>query len=305
MSSPCTLIFTSSLFQVLDIQWREHIHDTPNDSCNSDFYITFPRHGSYGYRVGSRVYECYSGVLHLENAGVEAMFLNDRPNACTSIRIETGLLNEVRWSVGKKWKAPANSWEPEPDFKFPAVTIPSTPEIEYMHGQIYRRALAINPNERLRLEDLLIHLLERMFGHLANKRKLEPPAPISRREIELYLPMIERGKAYVHGNFQKEIGLAEIARHAFLSPYHFSRLFRHYTSFSPHQYLLEVRLSHAVRLLRNTSLSVTEIGFDSGFNSLDHFIATFTRRFRKSPLKFRRSKVRSAEHVSFVKNFDL
>ncbi|MCI0691447.1 AraC family transcriptional regulator [candidate division KSB1 bacterium] len=293
MSSPFKLIFSSSLFHVLDIQWREQIHDTSNESCLSDFYITFPRQGCYGYRVGSRVYECYSGVLHLENAGVEATFLNDRPNACTSLQIEADLLKEVGWSIGEGWKAPAHSWNADFDFRFPMVTIPSTPEIEYLHGLIYRRVLAKKPGELLQLEDLLIHLLERMFGHLANKRKLEAPMPISKRELELYLPVIERGKAYIHDNFQKEMGLAEIARHAFLSPYHFSRLFRHYTSFSPHQYLLEVRLSHAVRLLLNTSLAVTEVGFDSGFNSLDHFIATFTRRYRMSPLKFRRCKLRS------------
>jgi AraC-like DNA-binding protein len=303
MSSPCTLIFTSSLFQVLDIQWREQIHDTPNDSCNSDFYITFPRQGCYGYRVGSRVYECYSGVLHLENAGVEATFLNARPNACTSLRIDASLLNEIGWRAGKGWKAPTHSWDSESDFRFPAVTIPSTPEIEYMHRLIYGRALMMNSGELLHFDDLLIHLLERMFGHLANKRKLEAPLSISKRELELYLPMIERGKAFIHENFQKEIGLAEVASRAFLSPYHFSRLFRHYTSFSPHRYLLEVRLSHAVQLLRNTSLSVTEVGFDSGFNSLDHFIATFTRRYHISPLKFRRSRVRSAEVMSFANGF--
>ncbi len=294
MSAPCKLIFTSPLFHMLDIQWQEQCHDTPNDSCNSDFYITFPRQGCYGYRVGSRVHECYSGVLHLENAGVEATFLNARPNACTSLQIDASLLNEIGWRAGKGWRAPAHLWNPDLDFRFPAVTIPSTPEIEYMHRLIYGRALAMNSGERLYFEDLLIHLLERVFGHLANKSKLEAPMPISKREVELHLPVIERGKAYIHDNFQKAIGLAEVAQHAFLSPYHFSRLFRHYTSFSPHRYLLEVRLSHAVRLLLNTSLSVTEVGFDSGFNSLDHFIATFTRRYQRSPLKFRRRKLRSA-----------
>lgn len=293
MPVPFNLIFSSSLFHVLDIQWREHLQDTSNESCNSDFFITFPRQGCYGYKVGSRVYECYSGVLHLENAGVEATFLNDRPNACTSIRIEAELLKEIGWSMNKGWKAPADLWNADFGFSFPAITIPSTPEIEYMHELIYRRVQAKNPGELLQLEDLLIHLLERTFGHLGNKRTFEAPISISKRELELYLPVIERGKTYIHDNFQKEIGLAEIARHAFLSPYHFSRLFRHYTAFSPHRYLLEVRLSHAVRLLLNTSLAVTEIGFDAGFNSLDHFIATFTRRYGISPLQFRRTKLHS------------
>jgi len=91
---------------------------------------------------------------------------------------------------------------------------------------------------------------------------------------------------YMLANFQRELTLAEIARHAFVSDFHFSRIFKKFTARSPHQYLLELRLQHAL-LLRNTSLSVSEICFASGFNSFPHFIASFTRRYRISPSKAR------------------
>jgi AraC-like DNA-binding protein len=39
--------------------------------------------------------------------------------------------------------------------------------------------------------------------------------------------------------------------------------------------------------VRNTSLSVTEICFASGFNSLAHFVATFTKRYKMSPSQAR------------------
>ncbi len=290
MSSPPKPIFSSSLFRVLDIQRRERTHPTSNEAYNGDFFITFPRQGAYGYKVGARVHECYSGMLHLENAGVAATFLNDIPHTCTSIAIAADLLQEIGGRVRADGSAPAHWRNADFDFRFPAATVPSTPEIEYLHGLIYRKAFAQTRRETLPLEDLLLHLLERTLAHLADNRKLEAPMALGKRDLELYLPMIERSKEYIHENFKKELELAEIARHAFLSPYHFSRLFRHYTAFSPHRYLLEVRLSHAVTLLLNTSLAVTEIGFDSGFNSLDHFIATFTRRYGTSPLQFRRRK---------------
>jgi len=44
----------------------------------------------------------------------------------------------------------------------------------------------------------------------------------------------------------------------FVSDFHFSRIFKKFTARSSHQYLLELRLQHALLLLRNTSLSVSD-----------------------------------------------
>jgi len=49
-----------------------------------------------------------------------------------------------------------------------------------------------------------------------------------------------------------------------------------------------ILLNRARFLLLNTSLSITEICFESGFNSLEHFIAAFTQHNGASPRKYRR-----------------
>jgi transcriptional regulator GlxA family with amidase domain len=77
----------------------------------------------------------------------------------------------------------------------------------------------------------------------------------------------------------------EIAGYCFVSPFHFSRLFKTFTAFSPHQFLLNTRLKNAEILLKNTSLSIADIAFASGFNSIEHFSTAFKNKFKCAPSK--------------------
>ncbi len=70
----------------------------------------------------------------------------------------------------------------------------------------------------------------------------------------------------------------------------FRKLFKAQTGFSPHAYVLEMRLNRAKALLRETSLSVEEIGGAVGFSSLAYFSAAFQKRTGVSPSSFRVSK---------------
>jgi AraC-like DNA-binding protein len=83
--------------------------------------------------------------------------------------------------------------------------------------------------------------------------------------------------------------LANLARSAGMSPYHFLRIFRQVAGVTPHQFLLMRRLTCAAERLRHTDLPVAAIAFDTGFGDL----STFNRRFRRvmgvSPGEYRRA----------------
>src|SRR5688572_3936088 len=99
---------------------------------------------------------------------------------------------------------------------------------------------------------------------------------------------IENGKLFMHANFASRISLAEISTYCHTSLFHFSRIFKQGTSSSPYQYLLSIRLNHAESLLRQSSKTITDICFESGFNSLEHFATIFRRRFKMNPSEYRR-----------------
>jgi AraC-like DNA-binding protein len=105
-----------------------------------------------------------------------------------------------------------------------------------------------------------------------------------------HLSTIEKAKTYLADHYTDDISLKQIADHCCVSAFHFSRLFKTFTSYSPHQYLLNLRLKHAEMLLKNTQLPVTDICFSSGFNSLEYFSAAFGQKYKHAPSRFRAIK---------------
>ena len=76
---------------------------------------------------------------------------------------------------------------------------------------------------------------------------------------------------------------AEVAQGAGLSTRQLERLFKSQLGAEPARVDLSIRLDRARQLLRQTGLSVTEIGVACGFQSMSHFSAAYSRRFGRSP----------------------
>jgi transcriptional regulator GlxA family with amidase domain len=72
-----------------------------------------------------------------------------------------------------------------------------------------------------------------------------------------------------------------------VSKAHFARSFKHAFGLPPHRYLLTRRIERATALLRDTDLAVTEIAFETGWNSLGTFGRIFRDITGASPSEFR------------------
>jgi len=83
--------------------------------------------------------------------------------------------------------------------------------------------------------------------------------------------------------------LADLARRAGLSPYHFLRTFEQVTGVTPHQYILRARLRRAAILLAMEPRRVLDIALETGFGDLSNFNRTFRTEFGVSPRLYRRS----------------
>lgn len=83
--------------------------------------------------------------------------------------------------------------------------------------------------------------------------------------------------------------LAELARTAGLSRYHFLRTFKRVIGITPHQWLLRARLRDAAQRLVATREPITEIALDVGFDDLSNFIRSFRAEFGVSPRHYRAS----------------
>jgi AraC family transcriptional regulator len=83
------------------------------------------------------------------------------------------------------------------------------------------------------------------------------------------------------------LSLQDMANIAFVSPYHFNRIFRAITGIPPCEFLAMLRLDAARRLLLTTDRSVTDICFDVGYTSLGTFTTRFTQLVGLSPRRLR------------------
>ncbi|MGH8000521.1 MAG: helix-turn-helix domain-containing protein [Brasilonema sp.] len=93
---------------------------------------------------------------------------------------------------------------------------------------------------------------------------------------------------YINQNLEKDLGLAEIATAVGMSMYHFSRLFKQSTSFSPHQYVMNCRIERAKRLLTKTEEAIDQICQQVGFESQSHFTNVFRKFIGTTPKAYRK-----------------
>ncbi len=81
--------------------------------------------------------------------------------------------------------------------------------------------------------------------------------------------------------------IADLARVARLSPFHFLRTFKQVTGVTPHQWLVRARLRDAARRLADGRERVTDIALDAGFEDLSNFVRSFRSEFGVSPRGYR------------------
>jgi AraC family transcriptional regulator len=93
--------------------------------------------------------------------------------------------------------------------------------------------------------------------------------------------------AFMRENLGEPITIAEMARVAAVSPFHFSRLFHRQVGQTPQRYMAEQRMLAAEGMLRSTELSVFEIAEACGFAHQSAFSTAFLRRFSVSPTTYR------------------
>ena len=94
---------------------------------------------------------------------------------------------------------------------------------------------------------------------------------------------------YIDENLDRDLRLAEIAALVAMSPYHFARMFKQSTGFTPHQYLIRQRLSQAKELLRRSDMAIADIGYMVGYQNPSHFTRVFRKHTKVTPKAYRNS----------------
>ena len=106
--------------------------------------------------------------------------------------------------------------------------------------------------------------------------------------LELGEETIEEATKYIYDHYQNPITLEEVAELSHMSPAYFSRKFKAVTGFGYKEYLTNIRIREASRLLLNSGCSVTEIADRCGFGDGNYFGDAFRKAKGVSPRAFRK-----------------
>ena len=100
---------------------------------------------------------------------------------------------------------------------------------------------------------------------------------------------ILRVKKYISDNYMYELRLKSLADLANMSESAFCRFFRLHTGRRLSDYIIDIRLGYATRLLIDTTETIAEISFKCGYNNMSNFNRIFKRKKGCSPTEFRNS----------------
>ncbi|CAN5568889.1 AraC family transcriptional regulator [soil metagenome] len=142
-------------------------------------------------------------------------------------------------------------------------------ESEGLSGRLYAESLA---------NILAVHLLR----HYTASVGLSPgfTGGLSAQKLRRVL-------ASIADNYESDLSLAELARVAGMSTFHFAREFKRTTGTTPHQYLIKFRVERAKALLTGSELPLVEVSFRSGFSHQSHFTRLFRRLTGTTPQSYR------------------
>jgi AraC-like DNA-binding protein len=186
---------------------------------------------------------------------------------CLSFRLAPGFLEMVVGGV--------------PGARRMSFSVPRLPPHERVLPLIAAAEAARDDDDAGALEELALRIAGAVTGML-NESKLRAVAPGARDERR-----ISAALRHIEARVDEQLSIAELAKVAAMSPYHFLRTFRALVGMTPHQFILHARMKRAAVLLRQTSDSVSAIAFAAGFADLSTFNRRFQRIFGLSPSAFR------------------
>lgn len=239
------------------------------------FSLVFSNSGQIKFDLANKAYELHTGYVVVEKGHNYDFRLYPATGSFSIIDFTDDFYEQLL----EEYQLRHSSFFANPN----ALTLGlrTTPVIDYLFYQLWQLGGEMS---RLGRDQLVLQLVQEVVGRIENH---DPNQSIIQYK-RFHLHSIEQAKAYLHREFNRDLSLLDLADHCCVSPFHLGRLFKAHTGYTPYHYLVSIRLAHAERLLRDTALPVTDIGFASGFNSLEYFITAFRHRYQRSPAQYRK-----------------
>jgi AraC family transcriptional regulator len=254
---------------------RSGPEDRPFEERREDFTIAAVVEGTFTYKCDAGKALLCPGAILLGNFGrcFECGHDHSRGDRCIALHIAPALFSEIAASTAGTAK-----------HRFAAAMLPADSNFAEM---IVALQSAATGGSAALIEAPVINIVEKALA-MTSGRTAAPVALSSRDEKR-----ISEALHYIEDNAEAPLELADLAKLANMSKYHFLRTFRQITGTPPYCYLLNLRMRRVAARLTTSEAPISAIAFDAGFGDL----STFNRRFRAifgvSPRVYRESSAKT------------
>jgi two-component system response regulator YesN len=118
-------------------------------------------------------------------------------------------------------------------------------------------------------------LINEIYNTIGNKDKL----------------FVARMKDYIQKNYAEDITLAHMSKLFYMNSFYFSSFFKKETGENFKDYLTDIRMKEAIRLILNTDMKTYEISEKVGYNNVRQFTDKFRELYDTSPMEYKKSKL--------------
>jgi AraC family transcriptional regulator len=259
---------------VLDIVCTYGPGDRPFEEQFRTTSISLVLAGSFVYRGEHGPSLMSSGTLLLGNAGnaFECSHKHGEGDRCLSFQFDKDLFERLAHDLGAA----------------PRLSVDRLPPLSVFAPLGARAWMASATTREGRfprslpdpVEEMALELAETVIRTASGRSHMATNMARNEASIARILRRLQAAGA-------EPVTLADLARTAGLSRYHFLRTFKRVTGITPHQWVLRNRLRQAAERLVSNREPVTDIALDVGFDDLSNFIRSFRREFGVSPSRYR------------------
>jgi AraC-like DNA-binding protein len=267
-------LFASDFYQVKNWEYDFGDERKASSGFNDCLCFVYVRKGWFLFDLSKNAYNMHTGHIVIDKPNYEYS-LRPSAGACTIFNFS----NDFYFQFIEDLNLKHSFFFGNPNLL--SLLLKSTAETDYLHHRIVMMAAKIG---RLEMDQLVLDLLQQIVAMVSNESLVDDLNGSMRIN---HVRTIEKAKQFIHENFSTDISLYEIANYSCVSPFHFSRIFKKFTHNTPHQYLQNVRLKHGEVLLKSSSLPVSDISWQSGFNTAEYFATAFKQKYKVSPSEYR------------------